>query len=145
MQNDDKLTPMERELELALGGLKPPGVSVNRDRVMFRAGQASMRRRNHLWQGVSAMLVVLLLTSIVSRPDPAGPEQRVETVAYEPSVSSPGEPLDRQQAEAFRQYVRTRQAVLDRGIEALPASPVSHSSIAPPLSRDDLDAWFSST
>ncbi len=143
MQNNDRLTPMEKELEAALGGLKPAGAALGRDQVMFGAGQASMHRRSHLWQGVCVCLVGALLISLVTRPGPAtGPERRAETVAYEPPAPLPAfapvEPIDRQEVEAFRRYVRTRQAVLSRGIEAIPALPASRDGFDAPLSRADM-------
>jgi hypothetical protein len=47
--------------------------------------------------------------------------------------------LDKEQIRAFRDYIRMRQAVLDRGVQALPASrtPRSESS-EPPLTREHL-------
>ena len=142
MQDDDRLTPMEQELEAALGGLKPAGTALNRDYVMYQAGQTSARRRNHLWQGVSGVLVVLLVASMTWRPRPAGPQPRVETLAYGLSAApvevSSAEPIDRQQAEAFRHYIRMRQAVLNRGMEAIPVLPASHNGFDPTLSREDL-------
>lgn len=147
MQNDDRLTPMESELELALGGLKPAGASVSRDRVMFHAGRASMRRQNRLWQAATGILAVVLLASVVSRPQPAGPAPRAETFAYQPTTAapaaSPSEPIDRAEVEAFRRYVRTRRAVLEHGIEAIPAAPTSRDGFDTTLSREDLDELLS--
>ena len=60
MSNDHGLTPLEQELEAALGGLAPSKAGLRRDQVMFVAGQASIRRRNRIWQGVSSGLVILL-------------------------------------------------------------------------------------
>jgi hypothetical protein len=147
MQDDDRLTPMDKELEAALGGLKPSGAAISRDRVMFAAGQAAAHRHGRVWQGVSGLLAALLLASIVWHPGPAGPAQRVETVAYEPPAVLPtaslAEPIDRQEVEAFRRYVRTRRAVLNRGIEAIPVSPASRSGFDATLSREDLDDLLS--
>jgi hypothetical protein len=143
MQNDDRLTPMDKELEAALGGLKPSGAAISRDRVMFAAGQAAARRHSRIWQGVSGTLAALLLASIVWRPGPAGPAQRVEMVAYESPTASPLGPIDRQEAEAFRRYVRTRRAVLNRGLEAIPVSPASRNGSDATLSREDLDDLLS--
>ena len=148
MRNDDGMTPLERELEAALGGLAPARSGISRDQVMFCAGRASIRRRNRLWQGLSSTLAILLLVSVVSRPRPAATEHRADTVIYNtPSLSpSLAATVDENRAEAFRQYVRTRRAVLDRGVEALPASSgLRNGSIDPPLTRDDLDELLSST
>jgi hypothetical protein len=111
---------------------------------MYHAGQVSMHRRNRLWQGFSGVLAALLLASIVWRSVPAGPQQHLETVAYEPPAAlSASEPIDRQEVEAFRHYLRTRQAVLTHGIEALPASPVVRDGFDGTLSREDMDDLLS--
>jgi len=148
MRNDDGMTPLERELEAALGGLAPARANIDRDCVMFRAGRASVRRKNRLWQGLSSILVILLLVSIVSRPQSTPRERRADTVVYNtPSLSpSVAATVDENRAEAFRQYVRTRRAVLDQGVEALPTlSGYRGSSIDPPLTREDLKDLLSST
>jgi len=153
MRNDDGMTRLERELEAALGTLTPARTNVNRDQVMFCAGRASLRRRNRLWQGVSSTLAILLLVSVVSRSRPAQLDRPGKAIAQQkPSVlpvnvsSLPIEPVDRQAAEAFRQYMRTRRAVLDRGVEALPASSaIGRTPVAPPLTREDLKDLLSST
>ncbi len=147
MQNDDRLTPMEKELEAALGGLTPSAAAMGRDGVMFAAGQASMRRRHHLWRGFSGVLAILLLASTIWRPAPAEPEQHVITIAYETPVAiqtpPPIEPVGRHGAEAFRRYVRTRQAILNRGIEAIPVTPPSRNGLDGTLSRKDLEELLS--
>ena len=148
MSNDNGLTPLEQELEAALGGLAPTQAGLNRDQVMYRAGQASIRRRNRLWQGVSSGLVILLFVSIVLRPAPTTIELRPETVAHHtPSALTKTETrIDEDRGQAFRQYVRTRRAVLERGVEVLPASKPARSSISePPLTREDLSDLLSST
>jgi len=148
MQNDNGLTPMEQELEAALGNLAPAQAGLSRDQVMFAAGQASIRRRNRVWQGISSGLVILLLVSIVSRPTPVTVELRPETLAGNTSSVSPEAvtPIDEDRVQAFRQYVRTRRAVLERGVEVLPASKRTRSSIGePPLTRESLNDLLSST
>ena len=148
MRNDNGMTPLERELEAALGGLAPARSNVSRDQVMFCAGRASIRRRNRLWQGLSSTLAALLLVSIVSRPRPASLAPRPETIVHNsPSPSSrPAATVDESRAEAFRQYVRTRRAVLDRGVDALPtSSELRDRSFDPPLTRENLDELLSST
>ena len=148
MRNDNGMTPLERELEATLGGLTPARSNVNRDQVMFCAGRASIRRRNHLWQGLSSTLAVLLLVSIVSRPQPAAREPRPDTIVRSmPSPPSrPAATVDENRLEAFRQYVRTRRAVLDRGVDAIPTSSgLRDRSFDPPMTRENLDELLSST
>lgn len=152
MQNTDGLTPMDRELEAALGGLRIAPAAISRDRMMFDAGRASARRRSRLWQGSAAVLAIALLVSIALRPAPIGPERPTEAVArqqisIEPVAQSAAhvEPLNLERAQAFRQYIRMRRAVLERGVEVIPASDGIRDNPAPPLTREDLDELLSST
>ena len=113
---------------------------------MFDAGRFSVRRSKRLWQGLSSVLVVLLLASVLARPTLSGAERGPEVVPRSIAAVSTRslEPVDQQQIEAFRQYVRTRQAVLDRGVEAIPASSGRKSDgVAPPAVNDDLDDLLS--
>lgn len=146
MRNDEVMTPSERELEAALSGLRPVRSAIDRDRVMFCAGRASVRRSTRLWQGLSSALMVLLLASVLTRPFAGESERGSETVAR-PVVRASHraiEPVDQGQIEAFRQYVRTRRAVLNRGVEAIEASSGrERGSIALPLTREDLDDLLS--
>ncbi|MDY0357938.1 MAG: hypothetical protein RBR19_18795 [Sedimentisphaerales bacterium] len=152
MQNTDGLTPIDRELEAALGGLRVAPATISRNRVMFDAGRASARRRSRLWQGSSCVLTVLLLASVVSRPTPTAPQRPAETVAERKADISPAAlsaastpAIDAEQVRAFRRYLRMRQAVLERGIDALPGSTEIPGSIDPPLTRENLDELLSST
>jgi len=152
MQNTDGLTPMDRELEAALGGLRIAPGAISRDRVMFDAGRASARRRSRLWQGSACVLAIALLASIASRPTSTGPEHFTETVARQqlsvgPVAQSAAyvKPFDLERAQAFRQYIRMRRAVLDRGVEAIPTSDGIRNNPAPPLTREDIDELLSST
>lgn len=153
MQNTDGLTPMDRELEAALGGLRVAPATISRDRVLFDAGRASARRRSRLWQGSSCVLALLLLVSVVSRPTPTtAPQRPAETVAQQQVDISPAalsaastQAIDAEHVRAFRRYLRMRQAVLERGVDALPASSEIPGGIDPPLTRENLDELLSST
>jgi hypothetical protein len=152
MQNTDGLTPMDRELEAALGGLRIAPAAISRDGVIFDAGRASARRRSRLWQGSSCILALLLLASVVWRPTPTAPQRPAETVAQHPVDISPAalsaastQAIDSEQVRAFRRYLRMRQAVLERGVDALPASTEIPGGIDPPLTRESLDELLSST
>ncbi len=148
MPNENGLNPLEQELEAALGTLAPAQAGLSRDQIMFAAGQASMRRRNRAWQGVSSALVVLLLVSVSLRPDPTvievGPEvARIDAPRVAPPSVTSG---DDDRGQAFRQYVRTRRAVLERGFDVLPASKPTRTPVGgPPLTREDLSDLLSST
>jgi len=68
MHKEEGLTPAEQELESALGRLKPAANTLNRDELMFNAGRASAGRKQP-WQMLSGVLIVLLLCSVLYRPD----------------------------------------------------------------------------
>jgi len=148
MQNENGLNPLEQELEAALGTLAPTQAGLSRDQVMFAAGQASVRRRNRAWQGVSSALVVLLLVSVFSRPEPTVIEVGPEIAGADSSGVSPVPATsgDDDRGQAFKQYVRTRRAVLERGFDVLPASEPTRTPVGePPLKREDLSDLLSST
>lgn len=147
MQNQEGLTPAERELETVLAGLKPHVAAMNRDRLMFQAGRASARRGQRLWQGLACSLAIILLASILVRPKPAVVEapptlvaNNVETATV-PCLERP----DDERLEALRQYVRTRRRVLERGVDVLARPTVNRPSTEPVMNRRALDAFLSST
>ena len=126
MQNENGLTPAEKELEAALGGLQPTRAIVDRDHVMFMAGRGSIRRQRRVWQGVSTCLALMLAVSIFVRPGAKVVEVGLEYVANDrqdvPEVtfaSQAAESVDRESLEMFWEGMRMRRAVLDRGVEAL--------------------------
>lgn len=71
MYNEENLTPAERELESALGQLKPTANTLNRDALMFNAGRATAGKKRP-WQMFSGVLIVLFLCSVLIRPDSNG-------------------------------------------------------------------------
>jgi hypothetical protein len=150
---DDRLTPSERELEAALGDLKPAGASLNRDQLMFQAGKASAKRQNHFWQAVSACLGVVLVGSLAYHVPPRTVQTSVVTVANQAQPAPSAEVTSqRYEMPGFRyfesssEYTRMRAAVLSRGIDALPASnPAPATQKQEPLTEQDLDRILSST
>jgi hypothetical protein len=147
MQDHDRLTPGEREMEAAWRDLTPSVLSLNRDQVMFQAGRASTSRQNRLWQAVSSSLAVLLLVSIVSRPTPHQPTMMPDNLAQ--GLQNGGTTDDsqwvHQQLQPFRDYVHTRGRLLEYGLNYLPAARPAHTEgKEPPLNRDHLDDIFSS-
>jgi hypothetical protein len=90
-------TPQElKSLEAALGSLKPAALRVERDQLMYQAGQAAVpvpastiARPSWFWPastaGMSAVAATLLML-LVSRPAP----QVVERVVYLPAKPSTG-------------------------------------------------------
>jgi hypothetical protein len=129
-------------LAQALAGLAPTAGRLDRDELLFRAGQAALRRRAWLWPSVAAGLALLAGTfslSEVLRPAP----QRVQCIIYqrlEPPVDSW---VDKQSvaqdaarpssAEPERHaaplsYLRLERLVLAWGVDALPNPRAAASS-----------------
>ena len=83
MLNENGLNPAEMELEAALGGLQPVAVVIERDRLMYRAGQSSARRRNLAWPILSIALALMLGVSLLHQPER---QTQVQTVEVEKLV-----------------------------------------------------------
>ena len=135
MPNENGLTPAEMELETALGGLQPVAVAIERDRLMYRAGQSSARRRNLAWPILSVALALLLGASLLHQPEPQPQTVEVETLVYVPVPAPSTQPAihmsaqtvrpDPYQLQAQANYVRLRDKVLTEGLDALPIREVS--------------------
>lgn len=135
MQDETGLTPLEKEIEAALSGLRPARAAMNRDRVMFDAGRMSARQYNRIWQGVSGCLGIVLLVSVLYRPPATVVETATNTVASNVGSSPPVDVANRlydsfrhERPDPVADYVRMRRAVLREGIKALP-----EPSPAPPF------------
>jgi len=124
MHEDDHLTAAETELERALGRLTPADPGLDRDRLMFRAGQAAGRRGRRPWQagtfGLAAALVLAVTLSTwrageppAMPPMPGGPVIVHQTPSAD-EIPSPA-------AVPGVAYLRLRDAVLGQGLDALPA------------------------
>jgi hypothetical protein len=131
---EDQLTPAEKELAAALGGLTPASPAIDRDRMMYQAGRASARRGARIWQGASALLGACLIVAVAVRPaphgappvagGPKGPPAAPTARATVPAIAAahvPARPID-------ASYHRLRSDVLQYGLAALP--PLSESSQA---------------
>ena len=119
MYNEENLTPAEQELESVLGQLKPIANTLNRDELMFNAGRATAGKKRP-WQMLSGVLTVLLLCSVLVRPDlngtrslSSGPEPgqfRMTQTLYQPvQAESPGSLA----------YPMLRENIVRYGLDAL--------------------------
>jgi len=119
MYNEENLTSAEKELESALGQLKPTMNTLKRDVLMFNAGRATAGKRRP-WQMLSGALTVLLLCSVLVRPDlngarnlSSGPEPsefQVTQTSYQPVQTEPSDSLA---------YPVLRQNIVRYGLDAL--------------------------
>ena len=136
----EPLTPVDRELEAALGRLRPAPPNLDRDQMMFRAGQASTRRHMHAWQGAAAVLALAVTISLGVRPTPPTSEHRIDvtadasrpTAATTPAARPGRETL----ADAPTSFLSLRRAVLTGGVDAIappaPATVPAPNPVAPP-------------
>jgi hypothetical protein len=154
------------ELEAALKGLAPSAVRLQRDLLLFRAGQASVRRPTWLWPTAAAVLAiaVAVLAALLSlRP---GPEVITRTIvvqvppapvktALPPKLPEQTEPSSLQPTPPPAPdtvvwgplpggYLRQRQDVLRWGVDALPMLPTRAGAVVPsrPMTAQDLSEWL---
>jgi len=124
-------------VEAALTSLRPAPSTLDRDRVMYLAGQAAGRRRERLaswmWPCTSAAATIaacVLGLLLLERPGPEGNPQTADTPAARPvqtevplpqwAATQPGSQETAGPLDADVRYLGLRHLVLTRGIEALP-------------------------
>lgn len=128
-------------LEAALGSLFPARSRIDRDRVMFEAGAASVRPRSdgrRPWMALAASLAALALGEAVllARPAPPRIVERIVTVpAPAPSptpapIADPPQPVDGEPIAGLASLGQTAQErlagqVLRYGLDGLPAPPAA--------------------
>ena len=141
MQDHERLTAAEQELERALAGLAPAAPPVDRDRLMFQAGRAAGRRGRWLWRGASAAAAVVLAVSLIVRPEP----RQVERIVFVPvesagavSVADPDPEAARDRWAEHARYAAIRNEILAKGPGALPAPPHAAAATQRPPTLQDL-------
>jgi hypothetical protein len=137
--SDPKLAALEK----SLAALVPVPGRIDRDQLLFRAGQASVRSRSWVWPTTTALLTVVaavLGTVLALRPAPAPVERVVyvpvpqspaptETPTAQVVVSAPNARLDSTIEDAgslwanSAEYIRERNQAIRWGVEALPPAP----------------------
>src|SRR5438046_9846553 len=88
--SEPKLTALEKSLT----ALVPVPGRIDRDQLLFRAGQAAVQSRPRLWPTTTALLAVVscaLVTALALRPTPVTLE-RVVYLSAPQSVDMPSEP-----------------------------------------------------
>jgi hypothetical protein len=129
MSNEEaNLTPGERELEAALGGLSPVASGLTMEKVRVRALVDRERRRTRVWQAVAALLAVAAGAGFWARPAPRVVEvERVVLRVREPAgdhrwVNDEAPVVSPKPAAGDYAYLRLRDQVLTNGVESLRAS-----------------------
>ncbi len=145
--------PQLSDLEALLAGLAPLPGRLDRDQLLFRAGQASVTRTSWLWPGATSVLALLalgLVVALVWRPSPSAVERVVYVPVQAPApapISVPeipelkdAKPPRAQEKDQLAQadYWKLRDQILRLGVEALP--PPSAATAAPPM--DKADSWL---
>jgi hypothetical protein len=140
-----------------LAGLAPDTGSLDRDRLLFRAGAVLPTRRLRLWRAIAGVLAVAALSlaaTLMLRP-PAQRERVVyvsvpEFLPAPPTETTPVEPLvlapERAEPEsslgplvqADLDGLRLRQQVLQFGVEALPPPPTWSGPAPDPMPLEQL-------
>lgn len=141
--SDPKLAALEKSLT----ALVPVPGRIDRDQLLFRAGQASVRTRSGLWPGTTAFLAVLVCalgTVLALRPAP----QPMERIVYKsvPQSETPSEPTrsaivssssrgtvssigdDGNLWVGAGEYLQQRNQAIRWGVESLPPAPSMASS-----------------
>ncbi len=144
MHKEEGLTPAERELESVLGQLKPAANTLNRDGLMFNAGRAAAGRKKP-WQMLSGVLMVLLLCSVLIRPDLHGPREsapvrnpgqyRMAQTMYRPAKTESAAPLA---------YPTLRRNIVRNGLDALPVKQGTSGSAPHKNRKQWLESMLSS-
>jgi len=142
--SEERLSPELSAIEAALASLAPGPSRVDRDRVMFLAGQAAARTAGKTrgriggWLWPAATAASLLLAATLGAALALRPAQQIASVPQEPVPAT----VDGQQRVGV-EYLTLRRLVLERGVDALPepAGEIGRAkpaSAAGPASRDML-------
>lgn len=140
--SQEPLNPQLAGVEAALAGLRPTPSALDRDRLMFLAGQATgdRRARRAAWLGAGTSLAVTLVACVLGAAlfQQLGPERDHQTAnapVPQPGQSSPSSwaanPPD--SLDGGASYLELRQLVLTRGVEAMPEiAPSTATKDQPP-------------
>jgi hypothetical protein len=127
--------PRREGIEGQLARLQPLPGGLNRDELLFRAGQVSVRRRAWFWPAASASMTAVaavLAVMLLVRPEPR-PVERI-VVVERPAPPAPETPSPRPEEGHFvhhdedrgavqADYLRLRDQVVRWGADALPSPP----------------------
>jgi hypothetical protein len=133
--------PQLKAVEAALTRLSPPPPALDRDRLMFQAGQASRPPRSVLWPASTAALAVVcvgLATALVLRPGPHEVIIVKEVLVPSPNPQAPASAADNYVShQAWTEYQHLQEQVLRHGLDGLP-EPTPDAASPRPDPLDDL-------
>jgi hypothetical protein len=150
MDWESSLSDGNEDLARQLKRLQPVGHRLNRDTLMYRAGQLSERRRLRRWQSaaVTMILLVAALGWLNQRPWTRGaPADMALGEGYRSPAVIPVAELDRMTVSGWisnlkpsiRDYLQLRTRVTFEGMDALPAPPVAP---APSEAIESIADWL---
>ena len=139
MYEEENLTPAEQALESALGQLKPSTNMMNRDKLMFNAGRASVGRKQP-WQILSGSLTILLLFSVIIRTN-----LKTRTIEQKPLqiAQSQNEPAKVESPDSLA-YPKLRESIINHGMDALQFQQTSGHNEPARNQKQWLDSMLSS-
>ena len=134
--HDEQLDPELNNFAQQLAGLQPAQTAVDRDQVMFAAGERSQRSRarRNVWASVGLGMAIAVLGVALPRMYPT-PGQVVERLVYLPQpatkagerIATTNQPTSNadeveNQLEALspQSYFKLRKIVFTQGVDALP-------------------------
>ena len=146
--SDPKLAALEKSLT----ALVPVPGRIDRDQLLFRAGQASVRTRPWLWPTSTALLAVVasvLGTALVMRPAPAPVDRIVYVPVPQPAGMSPAPTPSAVVSKTSPgvlssigdagnlwassvEYLQQRNQAIRWGVDALPPAPSMASTMQTP-------------
>ncbi|SRR6266478_3276557 len=153
--SDSTTDPKLAALEKSLSALVPAPGRIDRDQLLFRAGQASARRPQRLWPCAMALVSVIAVglgLALMIRPEPrviervvfVSPESQAPASGSTGSTPLPNATAVQNKTESSRElwvssagYVQQRDQAIRWGVDALPPSG-SIDSTAPALSIESL-------
>ncbi len=153
--SDSTADPKLAALEKNLSALVPTPGRIDRDQLLFRAGQASVRRPQWLWPCATALVSVVAVglgTALMIRPEPrviervvfVSPESQAPASDSTGSAPLPNATAVQTKTESSRElwassagYVQQRDQAIRWGVDALPPSG-SIDSAGPALSIEGL-------
>ena len=118
-----KLDGGERELEAALRGLKPEAVQADPIACAYDAGRTAAARRASAWRMTSAGLSIVLITMMLVPM--RSPRSSSDTELHGEVATVVSLPHNNRST-----YFTTRDAVLTRGVDVLPASRGSANALS---------------
>jgi hypothetical protein len=142
MSAEEPLKPELAAVEAALASLALRPAAVERDRLMFLAGQAAAlkatrRRGAWRWPCATAASLLLALGLGLRGPRPGEPVSTPDRLAAAVPIGAQTD---------LNTYAKLRSLILTQGVGALPGPSVSsgHSTLQPlrPLDRRHFDAWL---